>query len=51
MKEENISQNLFKSHFISVLDNTLKITWVATILIITNFAIIVNKVNEFNKNI
>lgn len=51
MKEENIPQNLFKSHFISVLDNTLKITWVATILIITNFAIIVNKVNEFNKNI
>lgn len=41
----------FKSTFIGVIDNTLRMTWLATVLIITNFAIIVNKINEFNSSI
>lgn len=39
----------FKSSPISIIDNTLRVTWLATILIITNFALIANKINEFNK--
>ncbi len=46
-KQDNV--NIFKSSPISILDNTLRISWIATILIITNFAIVVNKVNEFNQ--
>ncbi|MDD3303902.1 MAG: PH domain-containing protein [Clostridia bacterium] len=41
----------FKSTFVGVIDNTLKMTWLATVLIITNFAIIVNKINELNHSI
>ena len=41
----------FRSSILSVFDNTLKFTWIATFLIITNFAIIVKKINEFNMNI
>ena len=41
----------FRSSMLSVFDNTLKFTWIATFLIITNFAIIVKKINEFNMNI
>lgn len=41
----------FRSSFLSIFDNTLRITWIATLLIITNFAIIVKKLNEFNFNI
>lgn len=41
----------FRSSILSVLDNTLRLTWIATLLVITNFAIIVKKVNELNLNI
>lgn len=41
----------FKSNFIGVIDNTLRMTWLATVLIITNFAIIVNKINELSRDI
>lgn len=51
LNNENSNINIFKSSPISILDNTLKISWLATILIITNFAIIANKINEFNNAI
>ena len=41
---------MFRSNFLCIFDNTLKSTWVATLAIITNFAIIVKKINEFNLN-
>lgn len=41
---------MFRSSFFSIFDNTLKVTWAATVGIITNFAIIVKKINEFNLN-
>lgn len=41
----------FRSSILSIFDNTLKFTWIATFIIITNFAIIVKKINEFNMNI
>lgn len=42
-------KNIFKSSPISIIDHTLKISWIASILIFTNFAIIVSKINEFNE--
>lgn len=39
---------IFKSSFISILDNTLRITWVVILVIITNITIIFKKLNEFN---
>ena len=44
-------KNKFKSSFLIVFDNTLKYTWIASLIIITNFAIITKKINEFNLNI
>ena len=41
----------FRSSILSIFDNTLKFTWIATFIIITNFAIIVKKINEFNMKI
>lgn len=41
---------MFRSNFLCTFDNTLKLTWVATLAIITNFAIIVKKINDFNIN-
>lgn len=41
----------FKSSPLSILDNTLKMTWLAAVLIITNFAIIASKIKDLNTNI
>lgn len=56
MKKENLKTNLeytenlqFKSSPISIIDNTFRISWLATVLIVTNFAIIVSRINEFNE--
>ena len=46
-----MEDNKFRLSILSILDNTLKLTWLASLLIITNFAIIVKKINEFNLNI
>ena len=46
-----MKDKIFRSSFFSIFDNTLKITWIAIVLIITNFAIIKKKVYEFNLNI
>lgn len=47
MKEKN----WFRSSFLSIFDNTFKLTWIAVLAIITNFAIITKKISEFNLNI
>lgn len=44
-------QVLFRSSILSIIDNTLRLTWIAGLVIFTNFAIIVKKINEFNLNI
>lgn len=41
----------FKSSLVSIIDNTFKVSWLVIILIVTNFAIIVSKINEFNEKI
>lgn len=46
-----MEDNKFRLSILSIFDNTLKLTWLASLLIITNFAIIVKKINEFNLNI
>ena len=46
MKNNNIG--LIKSEKISIVDNTLKFTWIVSVLIITNFTVIVSKLNELN---
>ncbi len=46
-----MGDNKFRPSILSIFDNTLKLTWFASILVFTNFAIIVKKINEFNLNI
>lgn len=45
------SKEKIKSPFISVIDETLRFTWILLLMIITNFTIIVKKINKFNLNI
>lgn len=45
------SKGKFRSSIFSIFDNTLRLTWIAIVIIITNFAIIVKKINDFNLNI
>lgn len=44
-------KNKFNSSFFVIFDNTLKYTWVAVLIIITNFAIITKRLSEFDVNI
>ncbi len=47
--KNNINEiGLIKSDKISIVDNTLKFAWIIAVLIITNFAIVVSKINEFS---
>ena len=46
-----MEDNKFRPSILSIFDNTLKLTWFASILVFTNFAIIVKKINEFKLNI
>ena len=50
-KDKSNIPNMVKSEKISVLDNTFKQTFVISILLITNFALIVSKINEFDSSL
>ena len=42
-----LQESIIKPEKISVVDNSLKFTWLISVLIITNFALIVSKINKY----